>query len=275
MARTPNTTTAVAPTSLSEADLMALLAQAGLVAQSQSDFHRMSLKSGILETDDGEMFPPRKDGPSVRLRIVTPPVYYNAIFLSDRGDNGSVNAADFGHPEWNGRFCRKYDDPAEQQADTNPANVLYDEIVRQTGGKGSFKGDMEVQIVPANGQMTGEETIYTLTLPTTSIFEWRGSSRQPEAGSVSDDNFIVRLARFAREAAIEAGADEAGQTKAILEAMTALRVGGVIADVYLVKAQDKDKTRDWWVIKFVPIHVEVGSEVPTLGTGESPSDLPF
>jgi hypothetical protein len=268
---------AVIPQALSNDDLMALLGQTGAVAQAQGEFHRMSLKAGILETDDGEMFAPKKNGPSLTVRIVKPPVYYNAFFLSETEENGAIDARRIGRPDLNGRFVRKYDDPAEQAANTNPANDAYDLVAQETGQRGSFKADVQVQIVPEDGQMTGEETIYTLTLSTTSVFEWRGSSREPSAGSVSDENFIVKLAKLAVAQAIESGADETAQKTAVLNAMTALRLGGVIADVYLLRAEDDKKTRTWWVISFVPVHIEPATEQPALASGEPETgdDVPF
>lgn len=268
--------TAVIPASLTHADLMALLGQTGAVAQQQSDFHRMTLRGGILETDDGDIFPPRKNGPAVTLRIVKPPVYYTAFFLSDKNEDGSIDASIASRPDLNGRFTRKYDDPAEQANDTNPANEVYDEIARITGKRGTFKADVQVQIVPESGELTGEETIYTLTLSTTSVFEWRGSSKNPEAGSVSEQNFIVKLATKAAADAAEAGADETAQKTAVLNAMTSLRLGGVIADVYLLRAQNDN--RNWTVIAWEPVHIEApDGGAPALGSGNAAEtgDVPF
>lgn len=254
--------TAVVPASLSHEDLMALLGQAGAVAHSQSEYHRMTLKAGILETDDGEMFPPRKDGPTLTVRIVTPPVYYNAFFLGEREDDGAFDASRVGRADLNGRFTRKYDDPTAQAADTNPANEVYDQVATLSGKKGTFKADIQLQIVPASGELTGDETVYTLSLSTTSVFEWRGSSKEPDKGSVSDTNFIVRLAQLAIADAVEAKATEDEQKVAVLNAMTSLRLGGVVADVYLLRAEN-DKKTVWTVISFDPIHIE---SIETLGT---------
>lgn len=268
---------AVVPASLDNDALMALLGDVGAVAQSQGEFHRMSLKAGVLETDDGETFYPTKSGPSLTVRIVKPPVYYNAFYLSDTEENGAVDARRIGRGDLNGRFVRKYDDPAEQAADNNPANAVYDAVAEETGQRGSFKADIQLQIVPEDGVLKGDERVYTLTLSTTSVFEWRGSSRDPGAGSVSEENFIVKLAKLAATQAAEAGADETGLKTAVLDAMTSLRLQGVIADVYLVKAYNDDRTRDWWVISFVPVHIEPVQEQPALAAGEpeTSGDVPF
>lgn len=278
MAATRTATTAVAtiPKSLSPDQLRALLGQSGMVPQGGGrNAHRLSLNGGILTTDDGEMFPPRKGQPSLTVRITEPPKYYNAFFLSEKTDNGGFNAATIGRADMNGRFCRKYDDPNDQAADTNQANELYDQIAAITGTRGSFKGDMKVQIVPPTGELTGDEPEYTLSLSQTSVFEWRGSSRDPFAGTVSPDNFIVRLADFAAQKCAEAGGDESAQQKAVLDAMTALRLGGVVADVYLHQDFSEDKSRNWWVISFTPVHVEPLDTIMELGAGDTPGDLPF
>jgi len=268
---------AVIPASLTHDDLMALLGQTGEVAQSQTDFPRMTLKAGVLETDDGEMFAPKRNAPSLTVRIVKPPVYYNAFYLDKGGQNGAIDPRRIGREDLDKRFVRKYDDPAEQAADTNPANAVYDLIADETGQRGSFKGDLLVQIVPESGDMTGDETVYTLTLSTTSVFEWRGSSRDPGAGSVSDENFIVKLAKFAVAQAVENGADENAQKTTVLNAMTSLRLSGVIADVYLHRAENDDRTRTWWVISFTPVHIEPVTEQAALAPGEpeTSEDAPF
>jgi hypothetical protein len=278
-ARPAAQTKAVVPAQLDNDELMALLGQAHVLPEGGgSMFKRLTLKGGILETDDGDMFPPRKDAPSLTVLITKPPVYYNGIFLSDRNDeDGSVDAGLIGRPELNGRFTRRYDDPTEQAADNNPANDIYDEIVRVNGGKkGSFKGDIHVKIVPDSGELTGEEPEHVLSLSTTSVFEWRGTTRQPTKGSVSDDTFMVRLARLAARNAVEAGLEKAEQTRAVLDALVSLRLGGVFADVYLLRAENPENKRTWTVIKFDPIQIEPMTEAPALAAGDDlGDDVPF
>lgn len=266
------TPSAIVPATLSHEDLMALLGAHGAVAQPQNDFHRMKLDGGVLVTDDGELFPPQKNAPSVRLRIVKPPVYYNAIFLTDKGTDG-FNAAQIGRGDLNGRFTRKYDDPNEQAADTNPANEVYDQVSAALGGRGQFKGDLLVQIVPPSGEMTGDETVYTLSLSTTSIFEWRGSARNPEGGTVSDKNFMVRLGEFAINAAVEAGVEADQIPRHVVDALTSLRLGGVVADVYILRASNPDNGQSWPVLSFVPVYVEPPDGAPALTAGDT--DVPI
>lgn len=272
-AKTTPTSAVVVP-SLNNDDLLALLGQSGNLPQQSTQFHRLSLQGGLLTASDGEVFPPKKDGPAVIVRIVKPPVYYNAFFLSDKPDNGSIDAATIGRPDLNGSFVRRYDDQAEQALDTNPANAVYDQLVELTGNRGQFKADMQVQIVPPSGQLTGEEPIYTLTLSTTSVFEWRGSSKDPIRGSVSDENFIIKLSKMAAEEAKANGADEDAQRKAVLDAMTSLRLGGVAAGIYPVQANNNGRV--WTVLRFDPVYIDSITEAPALPSGnDAGNDVPF
>lgn len=277
------TAVAAIPEQMSHANLMELLGQTGSVASEGEAFHRMSLEAGTIVIDKGtdneETFYPQKNGPVLTVRIVEPPEYYYAIFMSDTETNGAINAQRIGRADLNGGFSRKYDDPATQQERMNARNEIFDDIRAQMVNvidvrsgrpiKPAFKADMKVQIVPEDGNLTGEETTYTLTLAATSVFEWRGTSRARDAGFVSDTNFMVKLGQLAVQQAAENGADENDQTRAVIDALTSLRMGGVIADLYILKAQNQEKTNSWNIVSFTPVHIEPPVEAPALGAGES------
>lgn len=282
MAAKPTTAVAVAtPQVLSATELTALLQQSGNLSKPSSDFRRMRLDGGVLVTLDqqGEtedMFPPKMvkgvPQPSVTVRIVEPPVYYNAFWLgapkpgeSERA--GSFDASIIGHPDWNGRFVKKYDNPADQAADEYADLNAYETVAAHTGQRGQFKGDIKVQIVPESGELTGEEPVFTLTLSSSAALDWRGTRKNPTGGVVQEKNFIVQLAEFAANAAAEAGGDAAAQQKAVLDAMTSLRLGGVVADIYLLRASNEDGSNTWTIPAFKPVHVEFGTEAPALSDG--------
>lgn len=286
----PTPITAVVPATLDNAKLMALLGQAGMIAKGgDSKYRRMSLTAGSLVTDPGqpdeETWPPTKRGPTMTVRIVKPPIYYSSFFLSEDEKNGSVDARKIGRPELNGKFVKKYDDPNEGALDEWSNSDVYADIERVTGRRGSFKGDIQLQIVPEDGQMTGDEPIYTLSLSTTSALDFRGTTKNPEGGVVQEKNFIVQLAEFAITQAVEAGVtDEGALSQAVLDAMTALRLGGVVAEIYLITTQsEKDPSQKWTVVAFKPVHVEVGQPVQSLAEGDpvaagpetNSDDIPF
>lgn len=266
--------------SLDHAELMALLGESGMAPKaSENQFRRMTLKSGSLITDEGqpdqESWPPTKRGPVMTVRIVKPPVYYNAFFLDSKEEYGAIDPSRIGRPDMNKKFVKKYDDPSEQAADQYSYLDVYEQVRDLVGKNGSFKGDIQLQIVPESGEMTGDEPIYTLSLSTTSAIDFRGSSKNPERGVVQEKNFIVQLGEFAIAHALENGTDP---RLAVVEAMTQLKLGGVVAEIYLVLTSNEEKTRDWTVVAFKPVHVEFGQTSPALPEGDvtvNSDDIPF
>ena len=272
------TTSAVVPQTLTPDQLTELLAASGMApkASEGGGFHRMSLRSGVLVTDPGqpneETWPMTKRGPVMTVRIVKPPVYFNAHFLSTKPDSGgAINPNLIGRPDLDNKFVKKYDDPAEQAADSWANLDAYEAVYAMTGNRGSFKADIQLQIMPESGEFTGEEPIYTLTLPGTSALDFRGTSRDPIGGVAQEKNFIVQLGEFAQQKAIEEGNELA---QAVLDAMTALRLGGVVAEVYLsIQQSEKNPQQSWTVVSFKPIHVETGSGLAALTAGGEEDDL--
>lgn len=271
------------PASIDHDELMTILGQTGMTPKaSESGFRRMSLTGGSLVTDPGqpneEHWPPTKRGPTMTVRIVKPPVYYNSFFLDASESNGAVDGGRIGRPDLNGKFVKKYDNPENGNEWDN--SEVFDDLAKATGKRGSFKGDIQLQIVPDDGVLTGEEPIYTLALSTTSAMDFRGSAKNPSGGIVQDKNFTVQLGEFAIAKAIEEGRDP---RQAILDAMTALQLGGVVAEIYLIQSSNEDKSIVWTVVAFKPIHVELGDTAPALTEGETTvdpvaandDDLPF
>jgi hypothetical protein len=295
MATKTNTTTAVVPTSISADTIKELLQQSGMLSQATSNFRRMRLDGGMLVTLDAQgevedMFPPKivkgEPQPSLTVRIVEPPVYYNAFWLGPEVDEkgrptGAVDPNRIGHPELAKSFSKKYDDPAKQAEDKGQSNEFYDELEQVTGKRGAFRADVQLQIVPDSGELTGEEPIFTLSLSASAALDWRGTRRNPTGGVVQDENFIVQLANFAVTQVIEAGGDDNAQKTAVLNAMTALKLGGVVADIYLLRASNDDGSNTWTIPAFKPVHVEM-PEAPapalsatTDAATESPDDIGF
>lgn len=282
--KVPTQDKALVAESLSHDELMAMLGQTGAIATGGGGFRRMSLRAGMLVTDPGtpdeEKWPPTKSGPVMIVRIVRPPRYYNSFFMDETEKNGSIDARKIGRPDLNGKFAKKYDDPQDQAEDQYANLDAYEALAAHTGTRGSFKADIDLQIVPESGELTGDEPIYTLSLSTTSALDWRGTSQNPGAGVVQEQNFIVQLSGFAAAQAAAAGKSKDDQRRAVLDALEALRLGNVFAGLYLVLTQsDKDASMSWWVVAFKPVHIADAEEQAALTEGEaqaaSSTSVPF
>jgi hypothetical protein len=286
----PATSTAVVAQPLSNEDFMALLAQTGMISSGGGEFHRMSFKGGMLITDAGtpkeEQWPPtdRGRGPAMRVRIVKPPIYYNQFFCSEDEKNGSFDARKIGREDLNGKFLKKYDDPAEQAADQYANLDGYEQVSAYLNKRGKFTADIDLQIVPDSGELTGEEPVYTLSLSTTAALDFRGTTKNPNGGVVQDKNFIVQLGEFAMRQVIDSnpGATKQDLAAGVLQAMTALRLGGVVADLYIRQASSDDGSMTWGVPSFVPVFIDSGEVTPalpdptTVGPEQNgDDDLPF
>lgn len=258
------------PATINHDELMAILSETGMTSKGGS-FRSMSLKGGSLITDPGqpseETWPPTKRGPVMTVRIVKPPIYYNAFFLDASETNGAVDGGRIGRNDLNGKFVKKFDNPKDGNEWDN--SEVYDDLVKAVGKKGGYKADIQLQIVPDSGELTGDEPVYTLSMSSTSAIDFRGSSRNPSGGVVQEKNFTVQLAEFAIEKATKEGRDP---RQAVLDAMTALILGGVVAEVYLYLTSNDDKSMTWTVIAFKPIHIELDPTAPALPEGVQPVD---
>jgi hypothetical protein len=254
---------------LSKEELTALLQREGWAEKASGDnYPRMKLDGQMLTTPEGGMYvynPAKPAIPALTVRIVRPPEEYWAIWI-----DGSV-ARGISRPDLEGTFSKSYIHP-DPDRKVWPSDEVYQEL-RSTDGltddrgnpvKPSWKGDILLQIIPDEGMLTGDEPVYLLTLSTTSLIDFKGTSRAPSEGSVSEDNFITKLSNFAQSA--EGVTDPA---KAVLDALTSLSLGGVAAEVRILRAENKERGQTWSVVVFDPIHVEPMDDVPAIGDGES------
>jgi hypothetical protein len=264
----------VVATEISAADLEDLIQQKGWSAPTTQSIPRLRFAAGtIIASDTGEEFTysaKHPDEPAMTVRIVKPPEEYYGIFINER------IASAFGRPDLANTFSKKWvrNDPDRQVWDSDKAYDalleanLYDDYGNPL--KGKWTADMYVQIVPENGEMTGNETPYVLTLSSTSVVEFKGSFTEKTKGYVSELNFIRKLAAFAVAKAKETKANPAATVSAALESLGA---GGVIAEVRILKAENKSAGQTWSLLSFDPIHVEpVATAGPALEAGENGDD---
>lgn len=249
----------VAEQELSPAELTSFLQKAGYAAAPMSErMPRLSLKNGRLETDDGEMFvynPSKPAVPAMTVRIVKPLEEYYAIYISEE------NARIMGRTELANTFSKKFmvHDDSRRVWDSD---LAFEDIKNYPGlvdnfGKAlkpAWKGDVLVQIVPEDGKLTGSEPVYILTLSATSVVEFKGSYSAPEKGYVSDHNFMQKLSLYAMDASTDRSKE--ALMRAITSALTSYTMGGVVAEVRILPAENKDMGTTWSVVSFDPIHVE-------------------
>lgn len=257
--------TMMVATELTAAELTALLQKAGWAEQSVTDAPmRMKLEGSTLTTPDGEayMYNPMKPSiPALTVRIVKPPEEYYAYWIDDE------KARLIGQPELAGSYSKKWihHDPERRVWDSDG---VYDQL-KSLGLKAQWRAEMAVQVMPQNGALTGDEPIYLLDLSATSVAEFKGSWTNSEGGSVSEINFIRKLAKLALEQAAANGED---QERALLNALTSLTLGGVVAEVRIIKAENKELARMWYVISFDPIHIEPVNAEPVIEAGITDED---
>jgi len=256
---TPTKAVAVVNEELSPADLTAFLQQSGWAPKPSGEaLPRMKLNGNTIETPDGGMYlynPSKPKIPAFTARIVKPLDEYWAIYLSE------ANAQAIGYPDLGNTFSKKYI-THEDGRKIWESDELFDQI-KSTPGlvdnfgkplKPSWKGDLLVQIVPDDGQMKGDETPYILSLSTTSVIEFKGASKSPEKGVVSDFNFMQKLCQYAMDSSEDRSREALQRT--ITQALTSYTLGGVVAEVRIMKAENKDMGTNWSVIVFDPVHVE-------------------
>lgn len=266
----PSPTNAVAVATLTADEITALLQGAGVVDTANNTFNRMKVDGSMFVAGD-EVYPynPVKGEPAFIARIVAPPDQYQGFWFNEK------TATFANRPDMANRMCKSYYDVPNQarkfsengaSCDACPFNPFRPAPL-EGEGHCQWKGDLNLQILPPDGVLTGEETIWTLTLSMTGMIEWRGTRKNPSSGSASEFNFMHKLANFAVSQAAEWGVTP---QEAIATALTSYNLGGVAAEFRLVRQQSDDKSRSWNVVSATPIYVEPLTEdsAPAIEAGE-------
>ncbi len=260
---------AVALPTLSAADITALLRGAGAIDDAGSTFNRMKVDGSMFTAGD-QVFPynPNTGAPAFIGRLIGPPEQYQGFWFGEKAAIFANRAEDANS------MCKSYyDEPSQARKFSEHGNSCeacpfqpFHTPPPDMGGKCSWKGDIGLNIVPADGVLTGTEEEWTLTLPTTSMIEFRGTRKAPTAGSVSELNFMHKLALFAQDHAQEWGFNTVEE--AVGAALTSFQLGGVAAEFRLLRAQNEDRSRSWNVISLTPVWVNTDFEnLQQLGDG--------
>lgn len=290
MATTPNV-----PAIPTDDIFTAALRDAGFLsaAGGGTDFNRIKVsgQNFVYGTDEKgndniiASYNPVTKEPAMYVRIAGPITEYQKAWFDKDGDLARA----VGRPEMAGKMCKShFEDPKEARkfamdgtsCDTCPIHpfVPKDQLPPEAKGKKcAWNADVEFYILdkqPDGTLAQTDNTLYTMSLSTTGVIEFKGSSSKktsPLAGSVSDENFMVKLAKL--------GIQKWGE-KGILQAMSHYNLGGVIAELRSLPASSGDGAFKYNVTSFTPIEILEQEEQPALpgpalGEDDDSDDVPF
>lgn len=279
--------TALAPVSMSQDDITKALQEIGYIeAGGDGDWPQRAKVEGTTIYLGDEMYVsnPKTGTPAMRVRLIGVPEEYQGVYLND------ALASAINRPQHANKYCksrfaieteaRKFSDlhtscdecPISPFTKRDNLPILPDGQTR----KCAWRAEVAFQVLDAEGTLT-DPTIWILDLSTTGVIEFKGTSREPVMGSVSDFNFMQKLAKLGAQSTPENPAD--GLRKALL----GLRLGAVVADVRQMPAQNEDKSRSWYVTSFEPVlildldepaELTAGTVTVDDGSGDT-DDLPF
>lgn len=280
MAAKPATSNALT-VAVSNDDITAKLRALGALEEGGQTYNRVEWKDQIFTLGDEQYISNPKTGtPAMRIRILSAPAEYQAFFFAKDGVDAQVAGRDGSIV---GKFCRSYYDEPSQKREyaedgtscrTCPINPFVKNSPLASGRKCSWRGDLQFQVLDADGAIS-DETVWTLTLPTTAMIEFKGTKKDPIGGSVSELNFQQRLARLALEGVADKDVDAA-----LYKAWTGLSIGNVIADVHAIPTSSQDGGQRYSVISLRPVQILDDVPAPAaVAAGGSASgdvdDLPF
>lgn len=250
---------------LTAEEISAILQGHGAIDAEAEQFYRIKIDgTNFVSDDDIWMSNPKTGEPAFVARLLGPPVQYQSFWFNPEA------ALEAGRPEMANRFCKSHYDNAQENREfgTNGASCRACPFnpFGNASPKCSWKGDIQFQIIPDDGVMKGDETVWTMTLSTTGMIEWRGTRKSQTKGSATDKHFMHRLAELASTLSPEWGM---GAEEAIVAALTSLNGGGVAAEFRAVRMTNESSGNTWSVPSLNPVHIELLSGgSPQLESGE-------
>lgn len=253
------------PAALSPEDITAILAKAGAVDEEQEEFFRIKTDgTNFVSDDDIWMTNPKTDEPAFTARLLGPPVQYQSKWF----DADAAYEAE--RPEMANKFCKSYYDNPQENRERGTNGASCRDCIFKPFGDGSFKcswkGDIQFQIVPDDGVMVGDEIVWTMTLSTTGMMEWRGTRKNRTGGTATEKNFMHRLAELSLQKSVEWGLEP---DAAVIAGLTSLAGGGVAAEFRAIRVTNEQRGNTWTVPSLNPVHIELlGSNEPQIESGE-------
>jgi hypothetical protein len=259
-----------ATTSLSADQIQAVLAGQGAIDEADEGYGAIRMKvtgNTFQSPDDVWVSNPKSEEPAFVGRLMSAVAQYQGFWFD------KVKAEKAGRPEMADRFCKSYyDNPNEKREyGTNGASCRACPYHPHSDEKQrcSWRGDIRFQILPDDGVLTGEEVMYELSLSMTGMIEYKGTRRDPMAGSATDKNFMARLAELSVTKAAEW---ECTPEQAIIVGLEALAEGMVAAEFRIVTMTNEELGRSWPVVSLNPIHVQKPEIQPALEAGQENTD---
>jgi hypothetical protein len=268
---------------LSPEDIAAILADAGAIDEEGETFYRLKVDgSNFVGNDDIWMSNPKTGEAAFTARILANPVQFQAMWFQAAKDGQPSDAVTYNRPDMEGGgYCKSYyDNPAEaREVGTYGASCrscMVNPFQQTYRPKCGWKGDLQLQIIPEDGVMKGDEVVQTLTFSTTGMIQWRGTKKSPSGGSVEGtNNFQFLLAQLALAKAPEWGLTA---KEAITAALTSLVGGGVAAEFRIHRVTNEEAGNTWSVPAATPVHIELltPESTPKVEAGDSlAGDVPF
>ena len=251
-----NSETALQVETLTPEEITAILQGAGAIDEEGESFNRLKVDgTNFVSDDDIWMSNPKTKEPAFVARILDNPVQFQSYWFTPE------DAVKYDREDMvGGGYCKSYyDNPQEaREVGTNGASCracMVNPFQKNVRPKCSWKGDIQLQIIPEDGVMKGDEVVHTLTLSTTGMIQWRGTRANPSGGSVDGtNNFQFLLAQLALAKAPEWGLSS---SEAINAALTSLVGGGVAAEWRIHRVTNEDSGNTWSVPAATPVHIEL------------------
>lgn len=237
---------------------------AGLMPASAggSEFSRVAI-DGQNFVIENETYPynPKTDEPAILIRVVDDVRELYKMWFPKVGEPGGDLAAAIGRPDIAGQMCKTYDHDkplgarVSETDGTACASCAVNMMMKPEnlidaadGKKCKWSGELDFQLIDPESRELVSEQIHTLPMSSTGVIEWQGSFSDHERGYVRDLNFKQLLARLALTKF-----PDTDPIAAVTKATSALRLGGVIAEGRILRAENKGNR--FSVPTFTPIDI--------------------
>jgi hypothetical protein len=261
--------------------ITAALQELGLNQSGGGDLYGRAKVNGTTLDLDGHVMTGNDEASTLYARFTDIPLEYQGMWITPE------DAVILERPNASETYCKSYYHKPEEggktaQDGTNCETcqvkpyIKRDESPLAGGKKCSWRADMLFRWVNRLGEEQDSRD-WTLSLPTTSVIELKGTSKKPTEGYVNELNFMQRAARFGIEVAFK----DDDMKVAIAKMGAAMKGGRLIASIKVVT--QASGPRNFPVIVMEPVNVILDESGPApeqvaaeaTAAAEDFGDLPF